>query len=289
MNIYDCFLFTDENLILNLRLKILNDFVDKFVICETNFYHSGKEKSFNFNINNFSDYKNKIIYIKVNELPKFTTKDLFSKRTNFCKIIGHQRNKLLDGLSGASKDDFILYSDIDEIPKLDNFDIIPKKKIIIFQQKLFYYKFNFLRENVPWFGTRCCKKKDLINFEWMRQIKPKKYNKWRIDTFLRKDKYMNIKIVEDGGWHFSQIMSAERIYEKLLNDEHHDEFELSGIKLEDISKMIKEGIIAHDHSADKKDVKSKWSKKILLKKIDLNLLPQEITINLEKYQKWVDQ
>lgn len=287
MNIYDCFLFTDEKLILDLRLNILDKFIHKFVICETNFYHSGKKKKFNFNLNDFSNFKNKIIYLKIDELPKFDSKDLFSERTKSCKIIGYQRNKLLDGLSCASKDDFILYSDIDEIPKLDNFDIIPKNKIIIFKQKLFYYKFNFLRESIPWYGTRCCKKKDLINFEWIRQIKPKKYKKWRIDAWFKKDKFTDIKIIEDGGWHFSQIMSAERIYEKLLNDEHHDEFQLSGIKLEDIKKMIKEGIIMHDHNSDKKDIKSKWNAKILLKKTDLNLLPIEIPSNIEKYKEWV--
>lgn len=45
MNIYDCFLFTDEKLILDLRLNILDKFIHKFVICETNFYHSGKKKN----------------------------------------------------------------------------------------------------------------------------------------------------------------------------------------------------------------------------------------------------
>ena len=63
-------------------------------------------------------------------------------RFNSIKRIGHQRNKLKEGISEANDEDFILYSDNDEIPFLDNFDFQNfNKKILIFKQKLFYYKF----------------------------------------------------------------------------------------------------------------------------------------------------
>ena len=63
MKIFDCTLFYDENLILDLRLNILNNYVDKFVISESRYTHSGKKKKLNFDINNFSKFKEKIIYL----------------------------------------------------------------------------------------------------------------------------------------------------------------------------------------------------------------------------------
>ena len=80
-------------------------------------------------------------------------------------------------------------------------------------------------------------------------------------THFSKNKFINLKIVDNGGWHFTEIKSAEEIFEKHKNDEHHDEFELTGISLEDVRSMIKNRIIPYDHMADKKDLESKWGKK----------------------------
>ena len=92
--------------------------------------------------------------------------------------------------------------------------------------------------NYDWFGSKACRVKDLSSITNLRNIKTKKYGWWRLDTLLKKDKFINLKIVNNGGWHFTEIKSPEEIYEKHLNDEHHDEFELTGIKLDDIRKMI---------------------------------------------------
>ena len=69
MKLYDCFMYFDEDLVLDLRLNILNDYVDKFVVAEATKDHTGKEKKLNFNINNFSKFKNKITYIVVEDMP----------------------------------------------------------------------------------------------------------------------------------------------------------------------------------------------------------------------------
>ena len=83
--------------------------------------------------------------------------------------------------------DFILYSDNDEIPNLDLHDITKENsKIIIFEQDLYYFKFNLLCDRIKWYGTRAIKKKDLIDFEWLREVKPKKYPFYRLDTLLKK-------------------------------------------------------------------------------------------------------
>jgi beta-1,4-mannosyl-glycoprotein beta-1,4-N-acetylglucosaminyltransferase len=287
MKIFDCTLFTDEKIIFDLRLKILNKYIDKFIVSEASYTHSGVPKKLNFNIDDYPEFKQKIIYIIVNELPTFTEDDLISKRTKSIKIIAFQRNKLLEGLNKAHDDDFIIYSDCDEIPNLKNLDLFNTKKITIFQQKSFYYKFNLELKTLPWYGTRGCKKKDLIDFEWLRQIKPKEYKFWRIDTIFKKDKYRNINIIKNGGWHFSQLKSPENIFKKLLNDEHHDEFEMSGINLEKIKDMVENQYIVHNHNVDKKDIKNKWSHHVKLEKVSLNEMPEHIYNNKKTYSNWI--
>ena len=94
-------------------------------------------------------------------------------------LIGHseQRNFLKEGISDASKNDLIFYSDNDEIPKLNDANLsTTTNKLIFFKQKLFYYKFNLLCDRYDWYGSKACKKKDLIDFEWLRNTKTKKYN-----------------------------------------------------------------------------------------------------------------
>jgi beta-1,4-mannosyl-glycoprotein beta-1,4-N-acetylglucosaminyltransferase len=287
MRIFDCTMFTNEKLMFELRLNILNDYVDKFIIVEANHFHSGETRSFSFNVNDYKKFKDKIVYIRIDKLPDFSKDDLFSKRKKSIKIISYQRNKLLDGLTDASDNDFIIYSDCDEIPNLKNVNFSNLQKITIFKQKLFYYKFNLELKTLPWYGTRGCRKKDLIDFEWLRQIKAKKYNLWRVDTIFKKDKYKSIDIIENGGWHFSQLKSPEDIFKKLLNDEHHDEFEMSGINLKKIKEMVNNGYILHNHFADKKDINNKWNHQVKLEKSPLIEMPEYLYNNQDTYADWI--
>ena len=63
MKIFDCFMFYDEELLLDIRMNILNEFVDYFVISESKSFHNGLERNLKFNINNYSKFKDKIIYL----------------------------------------------------------------------------------------------------------------------------------------------------------------------------------------------------------------------------------
>ena len=204
------------------------------------------------------------------------------------KRIAFQRNKLFEAVNKiAEENDYIMYSDNDEIPNLDLFD--PKKnknKITIFEQDLFYYKFNLLCDRIKWYGTRMIKKKDLINFEWLRQIKPKKYPFYRIDTFFKKDRYMDINIIQNGGWHFTRIISPEEIHKKELDTEHHDEYRTSKKTPEKIRDFIKRRVIDHDHLADSRE--NKFGKEFPLKQLDINKMPKYIRENQFKYNNWLD-
>ena len=77
MKIIDCFMYFDEDLMLDVRLNTLFDHVDKFVICEATLDHAGNSKKLNFDIKKFSKFKNKINYIIVDDLPKIV--DNFKK------------------------------------------------------------------------------------------------------------------------------------------------------------------------------------------------------------------
>ena len=209
-------------------------------------------------------------------------------RHNAIKRIAFQRNTLMNTVNEiADTNDFIFYSDNDEIPNMENFDQIKDTNdIVIFEQKLFYYKFNLLFDRLYWYGTKAVKKKKLINFEWLRQVKPKKYNFYRLDTFFKKDKYINLKIVKDGGWHFTRVISPEEIHQKELDAEHHDEYRASNKNPTRIKDLIERRVIDHDHLADSK--KSKYGNEYKLKVIPLEELPEYIKINWKKYKEFLD-
>ena len=297
MKIFDCTTFFNENLMLEVRLNILNKYVDKFVISEAKYSHSGEKKKLNFNIKKFNEFKQKIIYLVIENEPddivynkrsdnSFSEKNS-DMRLNSIKRIAYQRDKLIESLNEAEDEDYIFYSDNDEIPKFEDFDFNNNKnEIIIFKQKLFYYKFNLYCDRIDWYGTKGCKKKDLISFSWLREIKNKKYPIFRLDSMFSKNKYQNIKIINDGGWHFSQLKNPHDLEMKLLNQEHHDEYKLAKEKLPNTAELIKRKIIVYDHHAKSTDYK--FSKEFKLKTVSIDTLPSFLRKNVSKYSDWFD-
>ncbi len=296
MKIFDCFQFFDENMMLNLRLNILNQHVHKFIIVENAYMHSGKKKNPVFDIQNFTKFKDKIIYILVDRLPeglydidKIKNAHDVGNRIidNTLKIEHAQRNTITQGLSEAEDEDLIIISDVDEIPNLEEVDFKKiKKKIIHFKQKMFYYKFNLKYGSIPWFGSRACLKKNLISPQWLRDTKSRKYPFWRIDTFFSKSKYNNIEYIENGGWHFVNIKSPEEIEKKLKNFGHHWEYQVSGLNLKDIRNMVKNKTAVYDYHADMKE--SKWSGQEKLTKCELAELPKFLNLNGKIYSDWIE-
>ena len=198
MNIYDCFMYFDEDMLLDLRLNVLDKYVKKFIITEATYTHSGQEKKLNFDIKNFSKFKDKIEYIIVDQLPPnlLSLNDFDNENEkNKKKILNgyardnFQREKLNEGLKDLDQNDLIFVSDLDEIPNLKsiNFSKI-FNKIIIFKQEMFYYKLNLRYKDFIWYGTKACKKKNFISPQWLRDIKSKKYSNLRLDLLFSKKK-----------------------------------------------------------------------------------------------------
>ena len=126
MKIFDCITFFQENLITNIRLEILNEYVDYFVICESTFDHVGNKKNLNFNLSN-NQFKDKIIYLILDKP--------FPKSNNAWQNQALQREFIFNGLGSAEPSDLILFSDPDEIPNPKLLKICHYKRIMEFFTK----------------------------------------------------------------------------------------------------------------------------------------------------------
>ena len=265
MAIYDCFQYFNEDHIVDLRLNILNEYVDYFVISESTKTHQGKDKKINFDITKFSKFKDKINFVVAD----------FKENINFKNHTGgespieqHQRNSLIEGIKDASSDDLIILSDSDEIPDLSKLSLIKNnKKFIAFSQKMFMYKLNLqnLKES-GWIGSRITKKKYLKSMQELRNLKFKLYPFWRLDK-------INQQIIE-GGWHFSYMQSPKQILNKIKSFSH-GEYNNKNLN----EKIIEEKIIKGE------DIFGRNSK---LRKIDIDDgYPKFITQNKEKFSDWI--
>jgi len=267
--VFDCFSYLDEDLLLELRLNILDKYVDYFVIIEGDKTWQNNKKELKFNINNFNKFKKKIIYIPVNDMPNGDNPYI---RENF------QRNCITRGLHDAKADDLIIVSDLDEIPnpkKIKNFK--PKMRYAVFKQMHFYYKFNLQSKTHPfWYGSRICVKKYLNSPQWLRNLKFKKRPWWRFDK-----KRLN-NILENGGWHFCNLKDPNELlykYKNLCetNDPYvfKEKIDLKYLDENEIKKNVESGkdLIGRNHTFDRIDIDLKF--------------PKYLLDNLEKYKEWI--
>ena len=296
MKIFDCFMYFDEEVVLDVRLNSLDKYVDYFVIVESNFTHKGDRRDLKFNHNKFDKFKNKIIYLVYDKQPKGieTVNKNDSENEKSRKYIlnaalreNEQRNFIQDGLNKAEDNDIILISDVDEIPNLSEVNLNNiNEKIIMFQQDMFYYKFDLKVPDIVWTGTKSCRKKDLLSPQWLRNVKDRKYSPFRIDILFSKKKYSNIKFIGNGGWHFSNIKTAEEIEHKLKSYLHHREFDVQSLTVEEIKNIIENKQAIYDLKADKRVNKIGNGSKLV--KFEFDKLPIYIQQNKHNLMKWLD-
>jgi len=263
MNILDCVTYFDEEIILDLRLNILYEHVSKFIITEGEFDHRGNKRKLNFDLNKYNKFKDKIIYIPVKDFPDLK---------NPWSMLEYQRNYCNKEISKFDDETYVIVSDIDEIPnpkKINEF-INSNHKYGVFEQLFFYYKLNLLNlTQSEWYGSKICKKKHLKNPNWLREYKIKKYPWWRID------KPANIKIIKNGGWHFSFLYDVDGIIKKISSFQHtefdKDEFK----KKEIIEKKISNG----------EDI---FNRNFSFRRIDIDYkFPDYLLKNINKYKNWI--
>tara|TARA_Y100000768_G_scaffold377919_1_gene351718 strand:- start:484 stop:1380 length:897 start_codon:yes stop_codon:yes gene_type:complete len=298
MKIYDCFMYYDEDLLLDLRLNILDKYVDFFVIVESEFYHNGKKRNLKFQIKNFEKFKNKIIYISQKKEPSGILKlnENDDEGTKSYKLIfnahlreNEQRNQIEQGIGSAEDNDLILISDVDEIPNLNSINLKKiNNKIMMFEQDIFYYKFNRYLPNFTWYGTKGCKKKFLKKPQWLRNIKSKKFPFWRFDTYFSETKYIDKFYIKNGGWHFSNVKKFEDIELKLKSYLHHRDYEVEELGLDKIEDLVNKNETIYDMFGDKTSKKYGDDKRKKLEKYDLNKLPIYIQENKDRLKEWID-
>ena len=263
--IIDCITFFDENYIFDFRYNVIKNFVDYFVICESKYDHRGKPKKINFDLDKkYSDSKIKHIVL---EKP-------FPKDTNLWQNQAIQREFILENINFADGDDYIFFSDPDEIPNpeiLKNFSL--KKKYGIFMQNFYNYNFNlFNSHESPWEGTKVCKKKNLKSIDFMRQKVRAKNLKY---SFIRFDKEKNLEIFLEAGWHFNNVMDPEKISLKLKTFAHSEYSKISFSSPEIIKNKIENKIDLFDRGEKYQAVE-----------ID-NTFPEYLRNKLEKYKKFI--
>ena len=262
MSTYDCCIYFDDDLVLDLRLNILDKCVDYFVVVEGDTDHQGNKKKLNFNIEKFSKFKHKIRYIVAKNFPK----------SNYTWDLEHfQRNTITKGLFDARENDLVIISDVDEIPNpesISNFSI--KNKYGIFEQKMYYYKLNIINADEVWYGSKICVKKFLKSPNWLRyKIKPKKY------PFYRIDKPKNAQILKNGGWHFSFLKSPKDISKKIQSYAHSEFNKNEYIDVKKIEEKIN-------------NLKDIFDRKINYEKVELNeTYPRYILKNIDKFKNWI--
>jgi beta-1,4-mannosyl-glycoprotein beta-1,4-N-acetylglucosaminyltransferase len=269
MKIYDCFSYWDEDLLLDLRLNILDKVVDYFVIIEGNKTWQNNPKKLRFDISKFNKFKDKIIYVPVEDMPNGDNPYI---RENF------QRNCITRGLKDSLEEDWIMISDLDEIPNPKVIKYFSAKmKYAAFKQLHFYYKFNLLSQTNPfWYGSRICLKKYLKSPQWLRELKFKKRPFWRIDKFRLNN------ILENGGWHFCNLKTPEELlykYKNLCetNDQYvfNEKIEDKFLDLENIKKNIEnqKDIIGRPHDYSKVPIDDNF--------------PDHLKKNLSNYNSWI--
>ena len=246
-------------MILDLRLSYLNKYVKKFIIVESKYTHQGNLKKKFLNLNDFKKYKDKIDYNLIDKFPE--------NLSNWGRE-NYQRNYLMNSIKDLNQDDYIMISDLDEIPNLRNLSNITNSKFTVFQQTNYSFKFNLKNITFPiWYGTKLCKKKYLKSPQWLRDQKVKKY------SIL---KFYKIKwnIIQNGGWHFSYIMSPEEISEKIKSFSHA-EYNLdkyTNIKI--IEDRLSKGLDLFDRNQSYQKVELDFS------------FPKSFFENNNKFNKW---
>ena len=270
MKIFDCFMYFDEDLLLDLRLNILNNFVDKFIIIEAEEDHQGNKRELKFDINKFSKFSNKIKYIP---LKKIKLDKSISLKKNW--HIGHlrdqsMRNSIKYYIEEANENDWIIISDLDEIPNPRKFSHFNEKfQFAFFEQNFFNYKFNMLNKSTPkWYGSRICVKKFLKSPQWLRNIKIKKRSFWK---FFNK----NIQIINNGGWHFSFLKDPDSIKNKIISYSHQEYNTEEFTNTDLIKKKISLGV-------------DLFERKIDYRKINIDeTFPEYIYKNKQMFKDWI--
>ncbi len=244
--IYDCFTFFNELELLEIRLHELDGVVDKFVIVEATRTFTKKKKKLYFEENKarFKDFEHKIIHIIVDKYPTFFKKFRPVKTWDYEH---HQREAILQGLKDCKPEDWVIISDIDEIPKAEQLKNASQTKgIKVFEQDLFYYFFNCICTHFPTESTQNAPPKTKGHWRGSVMLPFREIQSIRETRMIRdKKESSDIQTIENGGWHFSFLGGLAQVITKLQSYSHATEakYSLSAFKdNQEIEEIINSGL-----------------------------------------------
>ena len=237
--IYDCFTFNDELEILEIRLNTLNDVVDRFVLVESNKSFTARNKPlfYNENKSRFAKFNDKIIHIIFEDMPE--------EIDNPWAVENCQRNYIVKGLKDCAPNDIIIITDVDEIPKPEAILAYNGNKITSIEMDTYQFYYNIACiKPFPWTHPKICRFSHLTGEmkRWQYAYgvcNIKKYNTKSTPNKVRLS--ITNEVIWDGGWHFTNMGTAEDLRRK-LEDYAHQELNLEKNKEnETYEQWIKQG------------------------------------------------
>ena len=244
--IYDCFSFYNELDLLEIRLNVLKDVVDKFVLAEATVTHTGQPKSLCYeeNKSRFAEFADRIIHIVVDDFPKppegYTLRQASWMRENW------QRNGLARGLLDLKPDDMVLISDIDEIPSPEAIgQALQCNGVVQFNQLFANFYVNYINYIRPfWFGTKALRYSKFTDDATYSKMKSTEYVDENINKLptLTKVRFLEPNVViNHAGWHFSYLGGADAVLSKARSIAHVEYVNDQTNSVEFIKSMIDSG------------------------------------------------
>ena len=276
MKIYDGFLFFNELDLLEIRLNTLNDVVDHFILVEASVTHQGTPKSFIFEENKerFNKFLDKIIHVKVTEIPSsFSTLpniiptnfkeeiikriyDDISKTRLFNRFVPHemgfgrdffQKESVKLGMENASDDDILILSDLDEIPNPEYIsrlnEFFESDQLYTFNQTHYCYYLNMIHYS----HIDNTKHNNGVNTNW----KGSRMGTWGLlkNYSLNELRAQDNNDIIDSGWHFSWMGGIDRVKNKLKSYSHQENNQTHII--EGVDQMLNVEDVIYDFRGDK--------------------------------------
>lgn len=233
--IIDCFPFFNELDLLDIRLKLLDDIVDKVILIESTrtFTLTKKRLFYNENKNRYSKYKNKITHIIVDDSPALLNKFfvhkpksifwlLKNKKSIFLNahdIDFYQKNQVSKGLKNCDENDILILSDLDEIPNPSIFKDLEnlKKGRNALELDLYCYFLNgkvFDKEsktNIKWTGP------SITKFKYFRSFHDERHG---ARNSFKNNKKLQFKKIQNAGWHFTYLGGLKSLNLKIKSTAH---------------------------------------------------------------------
>jgi beta-1,4-mannosyl-glycoprotein beta-1,4-N-acetylglucosaminyltransferase len=199
-------MFYNELDILELRLELLDRYVDRFILVEAEVNHVGgpKELFFQNNKQRFAKWLPKITHIIM------TAEEAPKEENPWCRE-KYQRDCILRGLDDVPNEAIIMISDVDEIPDMK---IVPFEKlphvVNAVHMWMFEYSLDYLFTGEPWIGTV------ITNCELLKRSGPNYFrdNRWKFP------------VIQYAGWHLSSFGTPMHVWNKMqtfahAKDGHH--------------------------------------------------------------------